>query len=403
LSSAGDCGYGGQLMNAPLPQPFHVLSKPIGPICNLDCAYCFYLDKKDELFPGKHQFRMSREVLERYVRSYIDGQPAGLKEISFAWQGGEPTLMGIPFFKEAVKYQARYAPPGVHISNVIQTNGTLLDDEWGQFLKEHEFLVGLSVDGPRELHDAYRYDIRGAGTFDEVMRGLDILAKHDVAFNTLTVLNNLNSKHPRKLYDFLYQSGSRHFQFIPLIEFQNGSLHARSVSAVQFGKFLCGIFDRWLEQDHVGQVFVQHFEVMLNAMMGFGSPICVHAKTCGRALAIEHTGDVYSCDHYVNAPHRLGNVLHESMAEMVQSARQQTFGQDKYETLPQKCLDCEYLKFCYGGCPKDRHTRTQEEGKTLNSLCRGYEMFYGHALPVIEKMALCLQQGISPADYRRFS
>ena len=388
-------------MTAPAPKPFHVLSKPIGPICNLDCAYCFYLDKKEELFAGKHQFRMSDEVLESYVRAYIEGQPEGLREIAFAWQGGEPTLMGVPFFEKAMAYQEKYARPGVTISNAMQTNGTLLDDEWGRFLKKHNFLIGLSVDGPREIHDHYRYDIRGGGTFDDVMRGLNILKSHEVDFNTLTVLNNMNSRHPREVYDFLYETGSRHFQFIPLVEVNDGVMHKRSVPGVHFGKFLKGVFDEWLKREHVGHVFVQHFDVMLNALMDFGSPICVHARTCGRALAIEHTGDVYSCDHYVDRGHLLGNTRNDSFAEMMAQPLQESFGNDKYDQLPQKCLDCEYLKFCYGGCPKDRHTQTSEPGKPLNTLCRGYEMFYGHALPVMEKMATCLQRGMAPADYAR--
>jgi uncharacterized protein len=311
---------------------FHLLTKPVGPICNLDCKYCFYLEK-EKLYPGENQWRMSDVVLEEYIRQYIHSQP--VPEINFAWQGGEPTLLGVDFFRKAVALQKQFAN-GKTIFNAIQTNGTLLDDEWCEFLAANKFLVGLSIDGPAELHDKYRVDKRQQPTFASVMRGLELLKKHGVEFNTLTVVNRANSQQPLEVYRFLKGIGSQFMQFIPLVEraapaemksagydFAAPPLPGRpenasavtpwSVEAEQYGNFLCAIFDDWVRHD-VGKTFVQLFDVALGNWMGLGSSLCVFAEKCGAALAIEHNGDLYSCDHYVYPRHKLGNVMNQASA-----------------------------------------------------------------------------------------
>ena len=314
---------------------FHVLTKPIGPICNLDCRYCFYLEK-EKLYPNERQWRMSDEMLEEYIRQYIQDQP--MPEINFAWQGGEPTLLGVEFFRKVVGLQQQYVG-GRKISNALQTNGTLLDDEWCEFLAAHKFLIGLSIDGPRELHDQYRVDKRQKPTFDAVMRGLELLRRHKVDFNTLTVVNRANSQQPLEVYRFLKEIGSEFLQFIPLVE-RRASAQSKtpgfdfaeppepghpgdpqspvtewSVEAKPYGNFLCVIFDEWVRQD-VGRVFVQLFDAALGNWMELGSSLCVFAEKCGAALAIEHNGDLYSCDHYVYPKYHLGNILNQSLGGM---------------------------------------------------------------------------------------
>jgi len=314
---------------------FHVLTKPIGPICNLDCRYCFYLEK-EKLYPNERQWRMSDEMLEEYIRQYIQDQP--VPEINFAWQGGEPTLLGMEFFRKVVELQQKYAG-GRKISNALQTNGTLLDNEWCEFLAAHKFLIGLSIDGPRELHDQYRVDKRQKPTFDAVMRGLELLRRHKVDFNTLTVVNRANSQQPLEIYRFLKEIGSEFLQFIPLVERRayaqsntpgfdfaeppepghpgdpQSPVTEWSVEAKSYGNFLCAIFDEWVRQD-VGRVFVQLFDAALGNWMELGSSLCVFAEKCGAALAIEHNGDLYSCDHYVYPKYHLGNILNQSLGGM---------------------------------------------------------------------------------------
>ena len=336
-------------MNHPLTDErrgFHILTKPIGPICNLDCKYCFYLEK-EKLYPGERQWRMSDEVLAEYVRQYIEAQPG--PEVFFAWQGGEPTLLGVDFFRKAVAFHKKFAG-GKTVSNALQTNGTLLDDEWCQFLAAEKFLIGLSIDGPRELHDQYRVDKGQKPTFDRVMHGLELLKQHRVDFNTLTVVNDANSKQPLEVYRFLKSIGSEFLQFIPLVERKaqaneaglefaappdlgragNGEspVTSWSVDAAQYGNFLSAIFDEWVRQD-VGKVFVQLFDVALGNWMGLGSSLCVFAERCGSALAIEHNGDLYSCDHYVYPKYRLGNLMNQSLGGMAGSPQQMKFGNDK--------------------------------------------------------------------------
>ena len=399
---------------------FHILTKPIGPICNLDCRYCFYLEK-EKLYPGEHPWRMSDAVLEEYIRQYIQDQT--VPEIHFAWQGGEPTLLGVEFFRKVVELQQKYAGRK-KISNALQTNGTLLDDEWCEFLAAHKFLIGLSMDGPRELHDRYRVDKRQKPTFDAVMRGMELLRKHRVDFNTLTVVNRANSQEPLAVYRFLKEIGSEFLQFIPLVERQ-ASAQAKtlgfdfaeppepgcpgaqsspvtewSVEAQQYGNFLCAIFDEWVRKD-VGQIFVQLFDVALGNWMGLGSSLCVFAEKCGAALAIEHNGDLYSCDHYVYPRYRLGNILNQSLGAMVRSDPQTKFGNDKFDSLPQYCRKCEVRFACNGECPKHRFIKTPDGEDGLNYLCPAYKRFFNHIDPAMRAMAQLLRDGRAAADIMR--
>lgn len=370
--------------------PFHILTKPTGPLCNLDCHYCFYLEKQN-LYPARTSFRMEEEVLEEYTRQYIEGQPIGTPEVNFAWQGGEPTLMGIDFFRLALEHQRKHARPGMRCLNSIQTNGTLLDDEWGRLLRDNDFLVGISIDGPEEIHDAFRPYKSGKGSFGNVMRGLEVLKKFDVRFNTLTCVQSRNGDHPVAIYSFLRTLGSSFMQFIPIVETEpSGELTDRSVRPDQYGNFLCAVLDEWLARNDVGRIFVRDFDVTLSLTMGLPSPICVHAETCGRALAIEHNGDLYSCDHFVTPDHQLGNVKESPLAVMVDSPRQRNFGANKKDRLPRYCLECEFLPLCNGGCPKDRVTSAPDGEPGLNYLCAGYRIFFEHSRPVFEKMAAAL-------------
>jgi len=381
--------------------PYNVIAKPIGSICNLDCEYCYYLEKED-LYPETKSFKMSGDVLESYIRQYIHSQPFGTKEVTFVWQGGEPTLMGLPFFRKAFALQQKYARPGMNITNSFQTNGTRLHDDWARFFKDRDVLVGISIDGPEEIHDEFRPDKSGYGSFQQVMQGLELLNKHDVRFNTLTCVQSDNSSYPVKIYRFLKSIGSTHMQFIPIVEpMPDGSVSYRSVHPKKYGTFLNGVFNEWLRQDDVGTIFVQDFDVALNLVYGNSSPVCVHAETCGHALAIEHNGDLYSCDHFVYPEYRLGNILDEKMLDMHESERQERFGMDKKDRLPGYCLECEFLSICNGGCPKDRIVETPDGEPGLNYLCQGYKTFYAHSVPVFRKMAKALEMGYPARDYKR--
>lgn len=409
-------------MDPDLQQPirtggFHIMSKPIGPICNLDCKYCFYLEK-EKLYPGPGSWKMSDEVLESYIRQYIESQD--IPEISFAWQGGEPTLLGVGYFRKVIELQRKYAN-GKRIANALQTNGTLLDDEWGAFLAEHNFLIGLSIDGPRELHDRYRVDKQQKPTFDAVVRGLNVLKKHEVEFNTLTVVNRANSQKPLEVYQFLKEIGSGFIQFIPLVErlpqtrlkvlgfdFAEppvpgeaadpaSPVTAWSVEARTYGEFLVKIFDQWVRND-VGRVFVQLFDVALGIWSGHGASLCVFAEKCGRALAIEHNGDLYSCDHYVYPQYALGNILNHSLGEMVNLPQQVKFGNDKSDSLPKYCRSCEVRFACNGECPKHRFIRTPDGEEGLNYLCPAYKRFFNHIDPFMQTMTELLRAGQAPAS-----
>lgn len=376
-------------------QPFHVMTKPIGPICNLGCKYCFYLEKEAMYQNGK--WRMSPELLERYIRQYIEAQPS--QHVSFAWQGGEPTLLGVDFFRRVVELQRLYSN-GKTIENAFQTNATLLDAEWAQFLSENDFLVGVSIDGPRELHDAYRTDKNGGSTFDQVIRGIEALQAGGVRFNTLTCLNRLTAKKPLEVYRFLKSIGSVYMQFIPVIERRPGQQARQwrldlatpgdseegddalpvmgwSVLPKDYGEFHIRIFDRWLRKD-VGRVFVQLFETALAKWLDAPGGLCVHNETCGQALALEHNGDVYSCDHFVYPQNKLGNIGDDALAKLVDSPRQKSFGEAKRDTLPSYCRNCEVRFVCNGGCPKYRFLTTPDGEPGLHYLCAGYRRFFNH-------------------------
>jgi uncharacterized protein len=395
--------------------PFHIMTKPIGPICNLDCKYCFYLEK-EELYPGTKSWGMSGEVLERYVREYIAAQPQD--EVHFAWQGGEPTLLGVDFFRRVVELQAQYAG-GKTIANALQTNGVLIDDEWGEFLGEHGFLVGVSIDGPRELHDCYRVDKGQAPTFDRVMRGIAVLKKHKVEFNTLTVVHRRNSERPLEVYRFLKEIGSGFIQFIPIVERKaadadgNGLVLIKpsfgsaaevtewSVEPAAYGIFLSRIFDEWVKKD-VGRTFVQLFDVALESWMGMEASLCVFRKTCGSALAMEHTGDLYSCDHFVYPDNKLGNIMEMALEKLVDSPEQHAFGEAKLNSLPKMCRTCEVRFACNGECPKHRFLTTPDGETGLNYLCAGYKHFFKHVDPYMQFMAGELRAGRPPANIMRF-
>lgn len=395
--------------------PFHVLTKPVGSLCNLACRYCFYLEKA-KLYPGATDFRMKPDVLERYVRDYIAAQPGDT--VHFGWQGGEPTLLGVPFFRAAVALQRKYAN-GRTIANAIQTNGVLLDDEWGEFLAREKFLVGLSIDGPRELHDAYRVDRGGQPSFDRVMAGLEVLKRHRVEFNTLTTVHRKNARQPLLVYRFLREIGSGFIQFIPIVERSapendtglwlapppdhpdsddlDRQVTAWSVRPADYGEFLCRIFDEWVQRD-VGRVFVQHFDAALANWAGAPAGICVFSEKCGRALAVEHNGDVYSCDHYVYPAYRLGNVKEASLAALVDSPGQTAFGEAKSSTLPQYCRECPVRFACHGECPKHRFLKTPTGEPGLNYLCHAYRRFFTHIDPAMRTMAMLLRSGTAPAQ-----
>ncbi len=388
------------------------MTKPVGPLCNLNCKYCFYLEKQ-RLFPAGHSLRMADDVLERYIRHYIESQPT--EEVQFAWQGGEPTLLGVGFFKKAVALQKRFAN-GRRIQNAFQTNGTLLDDDWGAFLHENQFLVGISIDGPRHIHDVYRTDKGGEPSFDQVVRGIEILKKHRVEFNTLTVVNRRNARHPLAVYRFLKQIGSGYIQFIPIVEREDETADGLagppdpndetsldhhvtpwSVRPIDYGNFLVSIFREWVKKD-VGRIFVQMFDATLASWAGERPGLCVFAPKCGTGLAMESNGDVYSCDHYVYPEYRIGNIMKGDFQEMIGSQKQTKFGNDKSDALPDCCRRCAYRFACNGGCPKHRFLRSSDREPGLNYLCAGYRKFFRATEPHMKTMTRLLRAGRAPAE-----
>ena len=391
--------------------PFHIMAKPHGPICNLDCSYCFYLEKEN-LYPDSHDFRMSAEVLETFIKQKITTQP--IDQVTFAWQGGEPTLLGLEFFRKIVDLQLKYAD-GKTIENSFQTNGILLDDTWCSFFKENNFLVGLSIDGPEDRHNRFRLNKGGKGSFKQVVRGLDFLKKHGVEFNTLTVVQRDNSNYPLEVYHFLKEIGSGFMQFIPIVEREveepgntgitliapnhddPSEITPWSVEAKQYGRFLCEIFDEWVRID-VGQSFVQIFDVALEAWVGLNPSLCVFSETCGHAMAIEHNGDLYSCDHYVYPENKLGNIMESELGQLVENDQQIKFGKDKRDNLPQYCLDCDVRFVCNGECPKHRFIKTPEGEGGLNYLCTGYKSFFNHIDPYMRFMAIEIERKQPPAN-----
>jgi uncharacterized protein len=384
-----------------LPPAFHVMIKPRGAICNLDCKYCYYLPK-ERLYPDS-RFCMSDDLLDTFTRQYIEAQR--VPEVTFAWQGGEPTLMGLAFFERAIELQEQYKRPGMTIYNTLQTNGVTLDDDWCRFFKKHNFLVGVSIDGPKKLHDAYRVDKRGRPTFDRVMAGLELLKKHHVEFNTLTCVHAANGDYPLEVYHFLRDEvQSCYMQFIPIVVrdnetgFQEGeTVTKHSVAGEQYGNFLNAIFDEWVRHD-VGQVFVQIFDVALAAWIGQHPGLCIFEETCGTALVLEHNGNLYSCDHFVEPRHYLGNINEDALVTLVGLEQQRQFGLAKRDTLPRYCRECAVRFVCNGGCPKNRILHTLEGEAGLNYLCEGYKTFFGHITPHMKLMAAELLAGRSPAN-----
>jgi uncharacterized protein len=383
------------------PPAFHVMLKPRGAICNLGCLYCYFLSK-EKLYP-ESTFRMEDSLLEDFTRQYIEAQQT--PEVTFAWQGGEPTLMGLEFFEKAVRYQKKYARSGQKINNALQTNGVTLTDEWGQFFKENNFLVGISIDGPRDLHDAYRRDKGGKPTFDRVMTGLTVLKKHQVEFNALTTVHAANAPYPLEVYHFLRdEAGFQFIQFIPIVErdndtgFQEGTkVTKRSVTAKQYGRFLITIFDEWVRRD-VGQIYIQIFDVSLGAWLGQPGGLCVFAPTCGTATAMEHNGDLFACDHFVEPRYLLGNIKENDLVELVSSHRQVKFGRNKLDKLPKYCRNCEVRFACHGGCPKNRIIKTPGGEPGLNYLCQGYKDFFTHIDTAMKIMAFLIRQQRAPAE-----
>ncbi|HPJ64765.1 MAG TPA: anaerobic sulfatase maturase [Flexilinea sp.] len=377
------------------PPAFHVMAKPRGAICNLGCEYCYYLPKK-ALYPGG-TFRMSNQVLKSYVRQYIAAQQ--VPQVHFAWQGGEPTLMGLDFFRRVVGYQKEAARPGMRIENAIQTNGTLLNDDWCRFFAENHFLVGISLDGPREMHDVYRKDKGNRGTFDRVIHGIRLLKDYQVDFNILTCVSAANAEKPLEVYHFLRDEvGAEFIQFIPIVEWERPTdpqkerkLSERSVNGEQYGYFLNSIFDDWLAHD-LSKIFVQIFDTSFGHWIGAPGGLCVFQETCGLALVTEHNGDVYSCDHFVEPDCYLGNMLKTPLAEMVGSEKQRQFGLAKRNSLPQYCRSCSFLFACNGGCPKDRTDITPDGEPGLNHLCSGFKTFFAHVDSPFRIMANLIRQ-----------
>ncbi len=402
------------------PPAYHVLAKPTGPICNLDCEYCFFLSK-EQLYPGD-RFRMADEMLETYICQLLESHR--IPEVTVAWQGGEPTMMGLDFFRRAVELIEQYRRPGQTISHTIQTNGTLIDDHWAAFFKENEFLVGLSVDGPEALHDTYRVDTRGEGSFSRVMAGMDALKAHEVDVNVLCTVNAANVSSPLDVYRFFRDDlGVQYIQFIPIVERSTETLlplanlgwsskHKekrplyvqagnqvtdRTVAPEAFGVFLNTIFDEWVAND-VGEVFIQHFDTALANWHGEPGAVCVFSETCGLAVALEHNGDLYSCDHYVEPDYLLGNIAETPMIDLVASAKQVEFGLAKRESLPEFCRSCEVRFACHGGCPKNRFTQTPDGEDGLNYLCPSYKAFFNHIDHPMRLMSQLLHQNRAPSE-----
>ncbi|MEQ9917486.1 anaerobic sulfatase maturase [Pectobacterium aroidearum] len=392
-----------------MKRPFHLMAKPTSYQCNLACDYCFYLEKEQgTLKPAKSSRHMDDTILRQYVRQYIESNPAD--EVEFTWQGGEPTMAGLDFYRRALSYQRQYAN-GKTIRNSMQTNGVLLDEAWAAFLAENQFLVGVSIDGPKWLHDRYRVTHSGKSVFDRVIEAVTLLKQYRVEFNLLTVVNNETAQAPLEIYRFLTQDlGAQHVQFIPAVEqrevnhafgelihpqtLSNTQVTPWSVSGEAYGQFMNTIFDYWVRHD-VGRVFVQLFDNALAAWAGDKPSLCVMQATCGTGLVVEMNGDIYSCDHFVYPEHRLGNLATDRLDKLVNSKRQRQFGMQKANLSPM-CLRCEYRFACHGGCPKHRIHRVDKHWH--NHLCAGYKAIFGHIDPYMCYMAQQLQQHQPPAN-----
>lgn len=403
---------------APFAKPLYVMLKPVGSKCNLDCDYCYYLEKEN-LYKKKNQV-MSEELLERFIKQYIDSQT--MPDIMFTWHGGETLMRPLSFYKKAVDLQKKYAN-GRNIDNSIQTNGTLLNDEWCKFFKENNFLVGISIDGPQDFHDEYRRDKMGRPSFHRVMKGIELLKKHEVEFNCMAVVNDYNVDYPLEFYQFFKKIGCQYIQFTPIVERIRKKDSADNISllklatakecdhevdlapytvpADKWGDFLCTIFDEWVKED-VGKIFIQIFDSTLANWVGENPSVCTMTKTCGHAGVMEFNGDVYSCDHFVFPEYRLGNIYNETLTSMMYSDEQQTFGNDKFDKLPQQCRECDVLFTCYGECPKNRFIKDKYGNTGLNYLCKGYYKFFNHVMPYMDFMKKELLAQRPPANIMKW-
>ncbi len=398
-------------------QPFHVLAKPTGPKCNLECEYCFYKEKEDNIYLENRKansLNMSEALLREYVAQYIKSQSSVEGPIiNFLWQGGEPTMRGISFYRLAVQLQKELCPADKTIHNHFQTNGILINENWAKFFAEHDFLIGISIDGPQFIHDMYRKTLSGGGSYNKVIEGLNWLKKYKVAFNTMTVVGRHNEKLGLEVYQSLKALGSDNMQFIPLVERFDESQNQLSgpiqdeeqkrykvtpwsVSRQGYGHFMNAVFDEWIKHD-VGAISVQLIDVQLDVWLGRPSSLCIYRKNCGSGVVMEHNGDVYSCDHFVYDKYKLGNMHEDSLDTLALSHQQQKFGEDKYDSLPNECLSCDYQKACYGGCPKHRFTATKTAETGLNYLCQSYMRFFNHAGPWIHQIAQLVRQGVPAA------
>lgn len=373
---------------------FQVMAKPVGAVCNLDCGYCYYLVKKD-LYPKRTSHRMADDLLEEYIVQHIEACPTRL--ILFSWHGGEPTLLGVDYFRRVVELQKTHRPAGREIVNGIQTNGVLLDEEWCRFLARERFRVGLSMDGPRELHDRYRVSRKGEATHKQVVAAYHLLRRFGVATDVLCVVNERNVRQPAAVYRFFKGLGVPFLQFLPLvIRAPDGTPDPRSVPAEAYGEFLRTVFDEWIRND-VGTIALQFVDEALRPALGVDHALCIHRETCGDIVVLEHTGDFYSCDHFVTPEHRIGNIRATPLVDMLESQAQRAFGDAKRDSLPRYCRDCEVLAWCNGGCPKDRFIRTPDGEAGLNHLCAGFKRFFTHAKPYLERMAALKKAGL-PAE-----
>ncbi len=399
-------------MQLPFAKPLYVMTKPVSSMCNLSCRYCYYLEKanlyRNEDKAGR--FTMSENLLERFIRDYIESQT--MPQVLFSWHGGEALMRPLSFYKRVVELQKRYAR-GVQIDNSIQTNGTLLTDEWCEFFRENGWLVGVSIDGPQEFHDEYRRNKMGQPSFRKVMQGINLLNKHGVEWNALAVVNDFNADYPLDFYNFFKEIDCRYIQFTPIVErlyphkdgrhlaspMDNGKVPLAdfSVSPEQWGEFLVTLFDEWVKED-VGKYFIQLFDATLANWVGQQPGVCTMARTCGHAGVMEYNGDVYSCDHFVFPEYKLGNIRTHTLVEMMYGERQQQFGMDKYAKLPAQCKNCEFLFACNGECPKNRFAFTADGESGLNYLCSGYKRYFRHVAPYMDFMKQELEAGRPPAN-----
>lgn len=391
----------------PFHSPLYLMAKPVGAACNLRCSYCYYLEKKD-LSDVKESAVMNVRVLERFISDYIEAQTGPL--VQFIWHGGEAMMLDIDFYQKVISLQQRYAK-GRTIVNSIQTNGTLLTDRWCRFLKDNNWLVGISIDGPKEIHDVYRKDAVGESSFDRVMEGLRMLQRHGVEWNVMATVNNINVKYPELFYDFFKEIGCQYLQFTPIVERhtangclaksnEEGVISPQSVTSEAWGDFLCRVFDRWVRAD-VGRVFVQLFDATLANWLGVSPGVCSMGKMCGHAGVIEHNGDVYSCDHFVFPEYRLGNIMNRTVVEIMQSEAQRKFSAMKISRLSERCRQCRYLFACNGECPKNRFVPTGDINRPHNYLCEGYFHFFDYSAKYMEFMANEIKAQRPPANVMR--